>query len=52
VGVIEQGGRSIRTQNGVVKLVDLTQPYHPRPPDGTDGWSVKIPVADLLGPPG
>jgi AraC-like DNA-binding protein len=49
-GMIEQGGLTIGTQVGVVSLVELTQPYFSRIPDGTDGWSVKIPLADLALP--
>jgi AraC-like DNA-binding protein len=51
-GVIEQDGRPIRTQVGTVNVVDLTRPYFSRIPDGTDGWSVKIPLASLALPRG
>jgi AraC-like DNA-binding protein len=46
-GVIEQGGTELATRAGELSLVELTRPYRSRIPLGTDGWTVKIPVADL-----
>lgn len=46
-GVIEQRGQALRTQVSGVNLVELTRPYFSRIPHGTDGWSVKIPLAAL-----
>jgi AraC-like DNA-binding protein len=45
--VIEQHGEQVRTAPSTVNLVELTQPYRSRIGQGTDGWSVKIPL-DLL----
>ena len=46
-GVIEQDGEQVGTRIGAVNLVELTRPYFSRIPHGTDGWSVKIPLAAL-----
>jgi AraC-like DNA-binding protein len=51
-GVIEQDGTETSSAHEALSLVELTRPYRSRIPVGTDGWSVKIPIADLALPDG
>lgn len=48
--MIEQDGTEVRTSPRMLNVVELTRPYRSRIQRGTDGWSVKIPLADLAVP--